>query len=487
VPLTLAHGLVTYLGNFAYSCTEQLVSMGMPALVLGERPEFGYVKSKEHRSLEDVIAVLRSRQNGEGAFGLWAANGHVADYASVYAMHFLIEARERGRIVPPDMLVSGNNWLRTLAASEGGSLAEERTRAYAIYLLTRQGVVTTNFAAALQKRLETNHAKTYAQDIAAAYLAASYQLMKQQRLADRFIGDLRIGALNRDAKWENYYDPLGRDAQILYVLSRHFPERLPQLKPDTLEALVQPISQGYYNTYSSAQAILALDAYAKAAERQSFGNLAINEILQKGESRVLTLPPGLIPRAVFSPEAAKLQFTNKGDLNAYTLAVQAGFDRGLPDKEIKNGLEVLREYVDAAGKPVKSVKVGDEIEVRLKFRAIQREAIENIALVDLLPGGFDLVLNPPPAKKSEEEENADQPWKAPIGVARSTWVPDFADLREDRVVLYGTVRNEFQEFAYRIKATNTGTFTVPPAYGESMYERPVQARSLGSKITVEKR
>jgi len=487
VPLTLAHGLVTYLGNFAYSCTEQLVSMGMPALVLGERPEFGYVKSKEHRSLEDVIAVLRSRQNGEGAFGLWAANGHVADYASVYAMHFLIEARERGRIVPPDMLVSGNNWLRTLAASEGGSLAEERTRAYAIYLLTRQGVVTTNFAATLQKRLETNHAKTYAQDIAAAYLAASYQLMKQQRLADRFIGDLRIGALNRDAKWENYYDPLGRDAQILYVLSRHFPERLPQLKPDTLEALVQPISQGYYNTYSSAQAILALDAYAKAAERQSFGNLAINEILQKGESRVLTLPPGLIPRAVFSPEATKLQFTNKGDLNAYTLAVQAGFDRGLPDKEIKNGLEVLREYVDAAGKPVKSVKVGDEIEVRLKFRAIQREAIENIALVDLLPGGFDLVLNPPPAKKSEEEENADQPWKAPIGSARSTWTPDFADLREDRVVLYGTVRNEFQEFAYRIKATNTGTFTVPPAYGESMYERPVQARSLGSKITVEKR
>ena len=45
------------------------------------------------------------------------------------------------------------------------ALAEERTRAYAIYLLTRQGIVTTNFAAAVQKRLEANHAKTYAQDI----------------------------------------------------------------------------------------------------------------------------------------------------------------------------------------------------------------------------------------------------------------------------------------------------------------------------------
>jgi alpha-2-macroglobulin len=54
-------------------------------------------------------------------------------------------------------------------------------------------------------------------------------------------------------------------------------------------------------------------------------------------------------------------------------------------------------------------------------------------------------------------------------------------------VLYGVVSKDIQEFAYRIKATNTGTFVVPPAYGESMYDRGVQARSLGGKIVVEKR
>ncbi|MES2847724.1 MAG: glycosyltransferase, partial [Bacteroidota bacterium] len=47
--------------------------------------------------VEDLIQVLRGRQNGEGAFGLWAANAHVVDPVSVYAMHFVIEARERGR------------------------------------------------------------------------------------------------------------------------------------------------------------------------------------------------------------------------------------------------------------------------------------------------------------------------------------------------------------------------------------------------------
>ncbi|HTD91601.1 MAG TPA: alpha-2-macroglobulin family protein, partial [Burkholderiales bacterium] len=493
VPLALAHGLTAYLQGFQYSCTEQLVSMGMPALILGNRPEFGYVKSKEYKTLDDLIQVLRSRQNGEGAFGLWAANAHVVDPVSVYAMHFLIEARERGRNVPNDIIINGNNYLRSFAGNDGGGLAEERTRAYAIYLLTRQGIVTTNFAAAVQKRLEANHAKTYAQDIASAYLAASYQLMKQQALADQLIGGVAFGA--PIAAPDAYFDALSRDAQLLQLLARHFPERLPKLKPETLDGMVKEIASGAYNTHSSGRTILAFDAYATAAEKLPPGTLAASEVLKNNTTRPLTLPAGLMPRAGFSVDAAKLQFSNKSDLRAYYVVEQTGFDRNLPAQEIKNGLEMLREYVDAKGNAVKSVKVGDEIEVRLKFRALNRKAIDNAALVDLLPGGFDLVLNPVQTTAQEGEGDAqngraepdEKKWRNPIGTQRSTWRPDYADLREDRVVLYGTVNAEFQEFAYRIKATNTGTFVVPPAYGESMYERSVQARSLGGKIIVEKR
>ena len=490
VPLGLAHGLTAYLRGFEYSCTEQLVSMGMPALILGNRPEFGYVKSKDYKTLDDLIQVLRGRQNGEGAFGLWAANAHVVDTVSVYAMHFLVEARERGRTVPQDIIVNGNNYLRSVASGDGGTLSDERTRAYAIYLLTRQGIVTTNFAAALQKRLEANHAKTYVQDIATTYLAASYQLMKQQRLADQLIAGAGFGTVASMA--DVYSDALSRDAQLLYLLARHFPERLPNLNPEALNGMVKHIAGGSYNTYSSGRTILAFDAFASAAEKLPAGTLAVSEVLRNNTARPVAMPPGLIPRASFSVDAAKLQFSNKADLPAYYVAEQTGFDRNLPEKEIKNGFEILREYVDAKGNPVKSVKVGDEIEVRLKFRAIGREAVDNAALVDLLPGGFDLVLNPVAAQRPEgegdaREQNESRKWRAPIGVQRSTWQPDYADLREDRVVLYGVVSKDIKEFAYRIKATNTGTFVVPPAYGESMYDRSLQARSLGGKISVEKR
>ena len=60
-------------------------------------------------------------------------------------------------------------------------------------------------------------------------------------------------------------------------------------------------------------------------------------------------------------------------------------------------------------------------------------------------------------------------------------------MRDDRVVIYGTAVRNAQEFVYRIRATNAGTFIVPPAYGESLYDRTVQARSLGGKIEVVKK
>ena len=55
-------------------------------------------------------------------------------------------------------------------------------------------------------------------------------------------------------------------------------------------------------------------------------------------------------------------------------------------------------------------------------------------------------------------------------------------MREDRVVIYGTATPDVQEFVYRIKASASGKFIVPPAYGESMYDRRVQARAPGGDV-----
>ncbi|WP_438878998.1 hypothetical protein, partial [Bacillus cereus group sp. BC5] len=100
-------------------------------------------------------------------------------------------------------------------------------------------------------------------------------------------------------------------------------------------------------------------------------------------------------------------------------------------------------------------------------------SVGNIAIVDLLPGGFDPVIAPPPVTDTQDGDSngdggasapvADAPWRSPIGVKGSTWQPQFADVREDRVVIYGTATTDVREFVYRIKASNAGRFIAPPA------------------------
>ena len=46
------------------------------------------------------FAHCAARQNADGGFGLWAATLKADEFASVYAIHFLLEARDRGDAVP---------------------------------------------------------------------------------------------------------------------------------------------------------------------------------------------------------------------------------------------------------------------------------------------------------------------------------------------------------------------------------------------------
>ena len=515
LPLIMGQGLVAYLAKNPYGCTEQLLSQAMPAVILQSRPEFGITRNVSEESLGNIISMLRSRQNQEGGFGLWAANHHVVPWTSAYAVHFLLEARDRGHAVPGDMLNSANNWLRQLASGESDALADDRARAYAIYLLARQGMVVSQYAVTLQKRLEEKHAKEWRSDITAAYLAATYQLMRQERLASELIRGVKPG--HQAMRWENYYDDLSHNSELVYLLARHFPDELKRLDADALESIAKPIRENRYNTLSSAYTLLALDAYATATGSEATSKFSIVEVLANGSKKQLDLPAGLMPKVNFSPASKNLLFTSGSDYLAYTVLNQSGFDRNLPDKEIKQEIEVFREYQDASGKAVTSVKLGDEVEVRLSIRALGKHSLQNVAIVDLLPGGFEIVpesriaqplANAMPARQessdgegdSEEGESeggedggdaspATEPsgsqWIAPIGTVKSNWRPDYADVREDRVVLYGTVDNSAQLFVYRIKATNAGTYAVPPTYAEGMYNRGVQARALGGKITVE--
>ena len=509
LPLVLSRGLTAYLVDFPHFCTEQILSRAMPALVFGQRPEFkALLKAStdtndfsEADALSALFDTLHSRQNSKGGFGVWEATPDADAFLSNYAMHFMLEARDRGQSVPQDMFDAGNTYLRQIAASEGDdSLASLRQRAYAIYLLTRQGTVTTNYLASVQKRLDAAYPDDWKNDVTAAWLAASYQLLKQDHEAARLIAGpqklLVREAKDKDWSYDYYYDPLIRDSTVLYLLAKHFPDRVRDLPPQALVNIVTPLQEGRYNTLSSSMTILALDAYANLAKDET-AKLAINAVKPDGSLQAVGKLDGLQQTATWGNGIPRLRFFNGSSLPSWYVASQGGYDNDVPTTPIKNGFEIVREYTDVDGKALDKIEVGQEIDVHIKIRSTDNHDVANVAIVDLLPGGFDPVIQPPPVVTDKQDDGsgasdqggdsnaAPSEWRSPVGLGSSTWRPEYADIREDRVVIYGTATADVREFVYRIKATNAGKFVIPPAYGESMYERDIQARSIaGGTLTV---
>lgn len=468
-PLVLADGMANYLEHFPHGCAEQMVSKVFPYVGLLDAQLFPVDRNAFRDAFDYTIRQLRSRQNADGGFRFWPTPSESAEFPSVYIAHFLTDAREQGMAVPDDMLKGALEYLRRVAERPADSLYNARMRAYAIYVLTRNGTVTTNFITNLHENLEKDHPKVWKQDLAAAYMAATYQMLKHAELAEQLVDEYDL--VPNDGEWFADFDTrLGRDSQYVYLLARHFPERAQALSGERLQALTNPIFKGRYNTLSASYAVLGLGAYTAAQRNdRALGKVSISGKAaadRNGDEKAVAMNsqgtelaraelPVTVKKAVFDADVADKLFY---------IVSQAGFDTDVPKTAISEGLEIQREYLDANGKPVTAANIGDEITVRLRMRSTG-DYRSNIAVVDLLPGGFEVILD------SVRDEF-------------DGWRMDYRDVREDRVVIYGGFGGSVTEIRYRAKVTAAGKFVIPPATAQSMYDRTVRARTAGGAFEV---
>jgi hypothetical protein len=425
-------------------------------------------RAEVDKQLEKTFATLRRRQNDQGAFGYWAPETtEKISFNSVYAMDFLSTAKTAGFAPPADMFASGLRYLQKMVALEPSNLAEARIIAYGIYVLTREGVVTTNYILNLRDYLDERQTDVWQNDVTSVYLAGALKLLHKDKDADQLIGTYKIDkGSGRD--YDDFCQPLGANAQYIAILARAFPDRLKKISGAEFEQILQPIGRGEFNTLSAAYAVSALKSYSHAIA-QTLPVLSIAEIHKDKREVALTSGAKLLQRATFSKDAIALRFKTAGALSgpgAFSQVVEAGFDRHVPTKPVTAGLEVHRELLDKDNKPVTRTKLGEPIHVRLQARSVKDESVTNVAIIDLLPGGFEVVgasLQP--------------------GVSTISGV-DYVDVREDRAVFYATVSGSVLEINYQIKSSNRGEFTVPPVFAESMYERAIKGCGVAGKITV---
>jgi uncharacterized protein YfaS (alpha-2-macroglobulin family) len=469
-PMVWGSGLVTWLDDYPYSCTEQLVSKGVAALMVGARPEFGKVRSANGATIGTIVSALQSRQNDSGGFGLWTSSPETAEFPSVYAAQFLLESRDHSQQISPALLAGVNGWLTRYASTPAPTLADGRNRAYAVYLLARQGIKPSSALANVEQELTHRYPKDWPNDIAAGWLAATYRLMQHNAEADRIIA--KIPWSRQKGKFDEtdiYDDSVDHDAQLVYITARHFPARMTAVPPAVLEDLAAAVTQHRIASLSAGWTLLALDSYVKAAANA--GKAATAEIGKDG----------------------KVRFTSPNPLPVYYAISESGFDRAAP-QTLSNGIEVFHEFLDLKGNVISSVKVGEEFLVRLRLRSNKRDRIPQVAVVDLLPGGTEAVLELRPTTDTSEAD-ADpaqqrQPGKhtvLPIGLPdKSTWTPQHVDVRDDRIVLYGDIGKDAGTFVYRARATSAGSFQAPPAFAEGLYDPLTVGVSEPAKLEIVK-
>jgi len=131
---------------------------------------------------------------------------------------------------------------------------------------------------------------------------------------------------------------------------------------------------------------------------------------------------------------------------------------------LAEGLEISRSYLNAEGTEVSEAKIGEQLTVRLRVRS-DGALRSNVAVVDMLPGGFEVVVD------SVRDNYSD-------------WYSDHKDIREDRVVVYGSFANQLTEISYQVRLTSSGSFIAPSAFATSMYNRSIQARTRPGRFDV---
>jgi uncharacterized protein YfaS (alpha-2-macroglobulin family) len=466
LPLGLAHGLDVYLKNFPHGCSEQVTSAAFCRLLLADEVDFGLKRAEVSAQLEKTFTTLRRRQNDQGGFGYWAPeNGARISFVSVYVMDFLSQAKAAEFPPPSEMFTTGLRNLQTIAGREPSTLADARTVAYAIYVLTREGVVTTNYILNLRDYLDKHRAQDWPKDLTGVYLAGALKLLHQDEEAERLISKYRLG---EGAEFDDFCQPLGADSQYVAVLARHFPARLRQISAKEFEKVSRPIGKGQFNTLSAAYAVAALKAYSQVVA-QNLPELSIAELRENKTETRLKSGTKVLQRADFSAQAKSLRFraaTPIGGPGAFFQVIEAGFDKTVPDQALADGLEVYRELLDRNSKPVTQTHLGESVHVRLHMRSLKQTALTNVAIIDLLPGGFEVV------------DSSLRP-----GVSSIHGI-DYVDVREDRAVFFGTAPRAALQIDYDIKSCNRGEFVVPPVFAQSMYDRGVKGRGVGGRIIV---
>ena len=484
-PTVQLSSVVNHLIDYPYGCAEQTSSRLFALLAAKEMLSGDITNTSQPVAVAGLIDAgvsrLWSMQTRAGGLGYWPAASGSSPWATAYAAGALLEARRQGHVVDSRFVDELATFLRGSLSSTVSSddfesrhgfhheEIDDHTRARICRVLAGFGKPDEGWMSRLTERVAFLDMAGRA-DLAAAWLLVGRKDRSLAVLPDDTLGQsvpLRsTGRLGSQTYAEA--NLLG----VLLDLDRGHP-----WIPTLVRRLDESRRDGrWQNTLENAAAVAALTRFQSAGTEAS----DFTGSIQFGPRMLAEFKHDRVTTTRVDDHSQPMSLTSNGRGQVYISVTSAGLRRDAAAESHDRRVRVRRRWLDRSGQAVDParLRVGDlvVVEVTLDAPEVQAwKALENIAIVDALPGGFE-VENPRLETSQKTEEDSTN---------AAALAADHVEFLDDRVVLFASASREVRTFRYPLRAVSAGQFAQPPIQASSMYDAGVASVHGGGRIEVQ--
>lgn len=454
-----------YLIQYPHGCVEQTTSSVFPQLYLTEIMDLDAVRKQNiQKNVMAGIKRLGNFQLPNGGLSYWPGNVDADDWGTSYAGHFLIEAEKKGYVLP---ISFKSKWLsyQQKAAKQWRfekSYGNDLAQSYRLYTLALAGAPDL---ASMNRLRETvgisNESKLR--------LAACYAMLKQNAAGMSLLGKSFIDEQNtEDGYYYYYYGSAERNrAMALETLILLGQKQKAFAMATKLAKNLS--SKQWMSTQTTAYGLYAMAKFAK-----SNGSKGVSvQFTNNGKTEVISTDKAVAQRTLsvkMGSNSVTLKNNKKNTL--FVRILNSGILPVGSEKPMQQNVSAGLVFKDRKGKVISVSKIaqGTEFYAEVTLTNRKNERVENIALSQIVPSGFEIV----------NTRYTD------FGSATDN-VADYIDIRDDRANYYFSLKpSETREFKILLNASYLGKYYLPGLQCEAMYDNEFIARTKGQWVEVVK-
>src|SRR6056297_3040892 len=463
-PLNLEKRL-KYLMNYPHGCLEQVVSAAFPQLYLDEFVNITPAqKNQTNNNINTAINKIRKYQMSNGGFSYWPGGNNTNHWATNYAGHFMLEAKEKGFDVPDVVLT---NWVKyqrekALKWTDDGKISQF-VQAYRLYTLSLAG---KSRLSAMNRLRQTENLS----EKAAWRLAAAYEISGKHRIAVELIENLSL-EVNPYFYGATFGSAVRDEAMILETLA------LMKREQDAFKVLRSVSNElgkdSWLSTQTTAYSLIAaatyLDKFDVSNEIQAeyqINNGAKTSI--NSENPVVQMPLTGI-----TASDNVLSFDNQTDGMLFLRLVQEGVPETGSETASQNkiSMKVRYYYPDGSNLNPSEVEQGTDFVCEVKISHNSFESVfKELALTQIFPSGWEIINS--------------RLFSTELGDVSAS---EYQDIRDNKIYTYFDLyKGKTKTYRVMLNASYAGRFYMPGFNTEAMYDNSVHARNKGQWVEVVK-